>query len=568
MPTTKAIRWFKTQFQPQIQKAIQGTPFTVDLLTAIACQETGSIWGRLHDKMEVKQLLAICVGDTLDAPKRSAFPRDKAALVKHPRGQEMFELAHEALVEMAKHVPGFAKVAANPDKFCHGYGIFQYDLQFFKVDPDYFLTKRYQSFDASLAKAIGELKAKQERIGLGGRATLSDFELVSVAIAYNTGGFKPAKGLKQGHFDGTRFYGEAVFDFLRLSQTVSVDGGPPSVLVVPQPGTAPLPPPTPVSATGAFFEVDVTEGTLNVRREPAIPATKPQSNVVAKLADGQLVRARGTKKQNGFMEVETSVSGALIRGFASAKFLKPTDGKGGIVVVEPASTPPTSGIVAVHAPRPAGLVTRRTAIATAHSLNEAGQPSRTGDTADARRAEIAAIIDWLAVDKPAHRRYLPREGLTFCNIYAHDYCHLAGCYLPRVWWTQGSIEKLATGQTVKPRLGTTIEEVRANGLFRWLRDFGTRFGWRQTGTLTKLQTEVNQGAIGLIVARRVVEGKSGHIVMVIPETGEHVARRDSTGTVTAALQSQAGSTNFRRGTGKADWFKGTQFAEFAFWLHA
>ena len=60
--------------------------------------------------------------------------------------------------------------------------------------------------------------------------------------------------------------------------------------------------------------------------------------------------------------------------------------------------------------------------------------------------------------------------------------------------------------------------MRANDLFRWLRDFGPRFGWRQTGTITKLQQEVNQGAIGLIVARRKEDGKSGHIVAVVPET--------------------------------------------------
>ena len=68
--------------------------------------------------------------------------------------------------------------------------------------------------------------------------------------------------------------------------------------------------------------------------------------------------------------------------------------------------------------------------------------------------------------------------------------------------------------------------MRANDLFRWLRDFGPRFGWRQTGTPTKLQTEVNQGAIGLIVARRKEDGRSGHIVMVVPETDES-ARREA-----------------------------------------
>jgi hypothetical protein len=137
-----------------------------------------------------------------------------------------------------------------------------------------------------------------------------------------------------------------------------------------------------------------------------------------------------------------------------------------------------------------------------------------------------------------------------------------------VWWSQGAIEALARGETVEPLLGRTIEEQRANSLFRWLRDFGLRFGWRQTGTPTKLQTEVNQGAVGLIVARRVEDGRSGHIVLVVPEVEARSARRDADGVVVAPLQSQAGTTNFRFGTGKAGWWRDPKFAEFAFWLHA
>jgi hypothetical protein len=219
-------------------------------------------------------------------------------------------------------------------------------------------------------------------------------------------------------------------------------------------------------------------------------------------------------------------------------------------------------------PRKQASITKRTDMANAFSLNESGQPGRKGDNAEELRTELAAIINWLAVDKATHRRYQPRDGLTFCNMYAHDYCFLAGVYLPRVWWTQGAIKKLAQGETVQPLLGNTIDEIRANGLFRWLRDFGLDFGWRQTGTLTKLQTEVNQGAVGLIVARRKEDGKSGHIVPVVPETHNFMAKRDASGEVIAPLQSQAGSTNFRYGTNKADWWKGDQFAESAFWIHA
>ena len=135
-------------------------------------------------------------------------------------------------------------------------------------------------------------------------------------------------------------------------------------------------------------------------------------------------------------------------------------------------------------------MTKRAAAAGAHSLNEPDLPERTGD--DARGATRGTRGDHRLsrVDKASHARYRPRDGATFCNIYAHDYCHLAGVYLPRVWWTPDAIERLAQGETVEPRLESTIDEQRANNLFRWLRAFGPRFGWRQTGTLTKLQTEV------------------------------------------------------------------------------
>jgi hypothetical protein len=204
MPTRDDLTWFKATFQDPLRTAIAGTPFSLDLLTAIAAQETGAIWGPLRDTMPLDQLLAICVGDTLDADKgRAAFPKTMADLIAVPNGQTMFDIAHQALVEMAAHVAGFAGVAKKASKFCHAFGIFQFDLQFFTVDPDYFLQKRWQQFDASLAKCLQELHAARARIDLDGQTTLSDLDQVHVAIAYNAGTFKPAKGLKQGFFDGT-----------------------------------------------------------------------------------------------------------------------------------------------------------------------------------------------------------------------------------------------------------------------------------------------------------------------------------------------------------------------------
>src|SRR5205085_9821021 len=113
---------------------------------------------------------------------------------------------------------------ANPNKFCHGFGIFQYDLQFFKDEPDYFLQKRYADFDACLGKCIGELRHAKNGIGWQAKTTLTDHEMACVAIAYNTGpgNLNLSKGMKQGYFDGSKYYVEYFSDFLVLYKTVTL----------------------------------------------------------------------------------------------------------------------------------------------------------------------------------------------------------------------------------------------------------------------------------------------------------------------------------------------------------
>src|SRR5215471_17863200 len=128
---TEAITWFKGQFGASIQAGVQGTPFSLDMLTAIAMQETYYIWGDLYKRLPVAEVLKLCVGDTLDTPNRSAFPKNKAALVSEPKGQEMFTIARDALESIGQYFSRYHEVAQfNPNKFCHGFGIFQYDIQF------------------------------------------------------------------------------------------------------------------------------------------------------------------------------------------------------------------------------------------------------------------------------------------------------------------------------------------------------------------------------------------------------------------------------------------------------
>jgi len=90
----------RNSFHADIDAAVQGTPFDLDMLTALACQETGEIWPLLRKdpQLSVPQIVALCVGDTLDSDRgRRAFPKTKAELVQAANGPAMFDIARKAL---------------------------------------------------------------------------------------------------------------------------------------------------------------------------------------------------------------------------------------------------------------------------------------------------------------------------------------------------------------------------------------------------------------------------------------------------------------------------------------
>ena len=214
------VSWFKREFAVKIAAAVQGTPLAVDHIAAIALQETGYIWARLQRAgLPTARILELCVGDTIDeGGGRSAFPKNKAELIAAVRGQEMFDIARKALIDMAEHIADYKSAAGKPNKFCHGFGIFQYDLQFFKQEPEYFLQRKYADFDAALARCVTELKRGLTVTGLSGNASLTDEEAAHVAIAYNTGRYDPGRGLKQGFKNAEgKFYGEMYLDYLKLA---------------------------------------------------------------------------------------------------------------------------------------------------------------------------------------------------------------------------------------------------------------------------------------------------------------------------------------------------------------
>jgi Bacterial SH3 domain len=225
MSIAEDISWFKQQFKDDIQTRLSNTPFTIDLITAIALQETGYLWRNIYKIAPVAEVLKLCVGDTIDSPDRSAFPTNKSDLLSKSKGNEMFTIARKALESIVPYNNGYKNAAKNPNRFCHGYGIFQYDLQFFLENPSFFLEENWYEFDECLNLCVDELENALRKTYGNNKTQLSDREMVYVAIAYNRGSVDFSRGLKQGHFDGEKYYGEYISEFLQLAKGTNLNTG-------------------------------------------------------------------------------------------------------------------------------------------------------------------------------------------------------------------------------------------------------------------------------------------------------------------------------------------------------
>jgi hypothetical protein len=120
-----ASNWLKQHFEPQIKEAVYNTPWTVDLVCAIACQETAYKWLLWIHNYEPLTILQCCVFDASGDYQNDA-----------PKGYSAAEYLYK------------------------GYGIFQYDLQNIQTDPEFFLFKKWYNMSDCLQKLIDELNAK------------------------------------------------------------------------------------------------------------------------------------------------------------------------------------------------------------------------------------------------------------------------------------------------------------------------------------------------------------------------------------------------------------------------
>ncbi len=155
----RAIQWLKTTFGIPLVAQTQGTPFTVDHLCGIACQETAYFWVNLLGRLPDDQVCARCVLDGSgdfepDQNPRSAFPRNTGEF------RSCYDRSTPGFTEMligegnqTRSLRGMSPA----DWIYKGYGIFQYDLQFVKTDMHFFYDRLWYRFENCLARAMREL---------------------------------------------------------------------------------------------------------------------------------------------------------------------------------------------------------------------------------------------------------------------------------------------------------------------------------------------------------------------------------------------------------------------------
>jgi hypothetical protein len=183
-----------------------------------------------------------------------------------------------------------------------------------------------------------------------------------------------------------------------------------------------------------------------------------------------------------------------------------------------------------------------------------------------KKESIHKLINKLDVE--TNLRYQRTVEDTYCNVYSYDLCYFAKVYVPTVWWTDESLEKILKGQEVEPVFEETVDRIYSSAIHDWFLEWGASFGWKRMFTAAEIQNKVNtEGGIGIICAKRKIKGLSGHIVPVVPETDVHKAYREN-GVVVYPLQSQAGKMNYNYFSEiRKDWWNDELYSSYVFYYH-
>lgn len=202
-----------------------------------------------------------------------------------------------------------------------------------------------------------------------------------------------------------------------------------------------------------------------------------------------------------------------------------------------------------------------------HPMIDDTIPYRNLKSAESKRRSLHKIIRKLDVKHSTRYQRTPED--TYCNVYSFDYCFYAKVYLPTVWWTDESIEKLQQGIEVVPVFNETVMPIYSSAIHDWFGMWGKDFGWEKMNSLTEIQRRVSEeGGVGIICAKRKTVGLSGHIVPIVPETEKKKAFRDENNEVLYPLQSQAGKLNYNYFARKRrDWWNHPRYSSFVIYYH-
>lgn len=193
-------------------------------------------------------------------------------------------------------------------------------------------------------------------------------------------------------------------------------------------------------------------------------------------------------------------------------------------------------------------------------------PYRDLNNTATKKNSIAQLIDKLDVENS--ERYQRTVEDTYCNVYSYDYCYFSKVYLPTVWWTEESLEKILQGEEVEAVFEQTVDRIYSSAIHDWFLEWGASFGWKRMFSTEEIQNAVNEnGGVGIICAKRRERGLSGHIVPVVPETELHKAYREN-GEVVYPLQSQAGKLNYSYFSEvRKDWWTDELYSSYVFYYH-
>jgi predicted chitinase len=301
---------------------------------------------------------------------------------------------------------------------------------------------------------------------------------------------------------------------------------------------------------------------LNFRSQPTISS----SNKIASINLGARVK-KIADAPGGWLKIRVVLNGKTKEGYVFGKYLQPLAEAPTELTLVPQEASIDFEISPVHMTENQTNITRRRDGGRAYPLGEVNRPGRSGGKPENRVKSVLKIIKYLNSENSLHQRYQPKQKTTYCNIYAHDFCYLAGVYLPRVWWKDKALLQIKDDVEVPVQYDKTVREMNANMLHDWFYDFGAMFGWKRVFDLDVLQAAANHGEVCIIVAQRKNLNHSGHITAVAPEHDGFSAARNAVGEVSRPLESQAGRVNHRFIVKPTRWWLGTNFRNHGFWRH-